>query len=366
MTTTRRFRIHWGSPVLLLPLALLLLAELSLRSPTVENHLPEPDPYYDIGVETRLQVLDTLLARRHHVDVLFVGSSVVRTNIQPLRFDSLMRSRTGVRLVSFNGGMSALVPDPVRLYLQHFWFPHVHPDLIVQAVRYEEMHSDVTAENWYRFKSGHLEKRWISHGLLSGTVAQLIGHTRLLYYQGTVTEWLVSGWSPADRVHDFPVDRRGYGATELTLRQAVARGRLDGSPPVYDSPYGPEDFATGLAALRRSVRLAHSQGADYVLVNMPEQCGRFLDAPDGRERYQGYLRVLRAFAAAEHIRFIDVTHGDPATWCDERWFSDYHHMSPLGAARFTTQLARAFVSDTGRRGSSLGPAGARVSFAGHR
>lgn len=335
---TRQFRFAGISPVVVLPVLTLLLAELALRVPAVIHHLPPARPYYDPGVESRLSRVHDLQRRGMGIDVLFLGSSVVRTNIDPTRFDALARDTTDAR-VSFNGGFSALHPDPVRLYLRHFWLPVTRPRLIAQAVRFEELRSGVLARTWYRFTGSRLERRWISRSPVSAEVASAVTHSRLLYYQGVVADWFSQGWSPEARERDFPVDARGFGPTELTLAQAVARGRIDSTAPVYTEGYADADFAVGLGALRESIELARDRGIPYVLVNMPEQCERFLGAPDGRVRYRAYLDALDALARDEQVPLVDVTHGDPATWCDRRWFSDYHHMSPAGAERFTRALA---------------------------
>jgi len=219
--------------------------------------------------------------------------------------------------------------------------------MIIQAVRFEELHSRVRARTWYRFKSSRLERRWISGSLLSPEIASLITHSRLLYYQGALVDWFARGWSPEARERDFPVDARGFGATTLGLDDAIRRGRIDASAPVYTETYDEQDFLVGLGALRQSARLARGAGSEFLMVNMPEQCDRFLAAPDGLERYRSYLGALTRLAEREGVRFIDITGGDPSTWCDHRWFSDYHHFSPAGARRFTVELGKA-VAAVGR------------------
>lgn len=340
---TKHFRIAWLSPVILVTVAVLAVAEIGFRLPAVQQRLPEPNPYYDIGVETRLRALHAWQPLNGQLDVLFIGSSVVRTNIDPALFDSTVALNSGEQITSFNGGLSALNPDLVRFYFRRFWLEHAHPKVVVQAVRLEELHSDVVARSWYRFKQGRFERWWVSDGFLDRLSASLYSHSRLLYYQGTWSDRLVQGWSDAGTEHNFPITATGYGPTHLTLREALATGRLPAAPPVYRDDYQPQEFATQLAALARTDSMARANGMLYVLVNMPEHCARYDGDPRGQARYQAYLDVLGGFARSLGIPLIDVTGGDAGAFCNDAWFSDYHHMSPAGAQVFTTMLAQAFA-----------------------
>jgi hypothetical protein len=207
----------------------------------------------------------------------------------------------------------------------------------------EELQSDVVAQSWYRFKQGRFERWWVSDRLLDRLAARLYSASRLLYYQGTWSDRLVQGWSDAGTEHNFPITPAGYGPTHLTLREALATGRLPADPPVYRGDYQPDEFAIQLAALARSDSLARANGMLYILVNMPEHCARFGNSPEGQARYQRYLDALGSFARSRGIPLIDVTGGAADAFCNDAWFSDYHHMSPAGARVFTTMLARAFA-----------------------
>lgn len=101
-----------------------------------------------------------------------------------------------------------------------------------------------------------------------------------------------------------------------------------------DSP----EFRHAVEAIRRSFNATRRSGARCILVNVPEHAFRWSGA-DGPERYAAYLGVLAQLARGEGFPFVDVTGGDPALFSSPLDFSDYHHMSPAGARRFTTLLA---------------------------
>jgi hypothetical protein len=69
----------------------------------------------------RVRTLEALKAHEHtdHVDVPFVGSSIVRCNIRPELFDEALSRQAHASLVSFNAGLSGLWPGGVDLYTEH-------------------------------------------------------------------------------------------------------------------------------------------------------------------------------------------------------------------------------------------------------
>ncbi len=336
-TGCRQFRLQLLSPGSAIVVLMLVLAELALHVDPVRRLLPPPNPYYDGGVETRLQALEVVLEEYGRVDILFVGSSVVRTNFQPLVFDREIAERTGIEIVSFNAGLSGLPPDPVQFYLEHLWLERVSPRIVLQGVRYSELQDVRTAATFEPFRAGLFEPRWLRGSRVDEIELFLLQHVRLFYYRGALTETLRSFQWPPNRPRGFPIDSRGYNATELLLEEIRARGLLDET--AYTDEPTLESFRTGLAALSRAAEACRARGVEYVVVNMPEHSDKFLSEPGGRERYAVYIQVLQVFAEERGILFIDVTEGDVAAYADDSLFSDYHHMSPLGAEQFTRALA---------------------------
>ena len=80
----------------------LLLAgvEYSLRFPQVRAYLPPRTHFYHPGIAVRLDAVERILSERKRVDVLFVGSSIVLTNVHPVVFDHAMADAYGP-VVSF-------------------------------------------------------------------------------------------------------------------------------------------------------------------------------------------------------------------------------------------------------------------------
>jgi hypothetical protein len=320
----------------------LMLLEATVRVPVVYSNLPAPLPYYNAGLETRLRKLDTVLETEGRVDVLFAGSSVIRTNFRPSVFDRAVKRAIGVDVVSFNAGLSAINPDSARFYLEKIWLDRARPRVVVQGVRLYGFKYDSAAEDDSRIKKGRLEALWTSGRWWDSVSADLIYVVRLSQYQGTLEkslEQLYQGkpLSSLLKRDGFPVNERGWEQRGTSLDEAKRRGWLKGRRP-YNTELSSEPFQVGLEGIRRAAALCRERGISYVLVAVPET-PFYYSEPDGPERYQHFIDMLGNLAEEERVPFIDVSDGDLHAFDDDSYFSDYHHMLPKGADRFTELLA---------------------------
>jgi hypothetical protein len=330
---------------------LLAATEGVLRIRAVEQALPIRTHLHEPGVVVRLQALDRVLRRYGRIDVLFVGSSVVRCNINPLVFDAAVEHGRFPGIVSFNVGMSGLWPAAVRLYLENLWLPRARPKVVVQGIRYGELFPSTRARSYADISSGALESSWERGGVAGRLRGAAFAHLRVLQYRGALPSWLMRyrtgrpGAIDEDEVRVY-TDPRGWTPRTPTLDVVLARNLLRGekpNPALVDR--GPCKEA--LEAIRRSFRAARRAGAEYLLVNVPEHAFRW-SGPDGRDRYASYLRAMGDLADQEGFTFIDVSDGNPSQFASMNEYSDYHHMSPAGAARFTTMLADRIGADVER------------------
>jgi hypothetical protein len=331
--------------------ALLAGIEAALRIPAVEQVLPIRTHLHEPGVVLRLKALDRVLQRYGRIDVLFVGSSVVRCNISPLVFDAVIERDRRPGIVSFNAGMSGLWPAAVRLYLENLWLPRARPRVVVQGIRYGELFPSTRARSYADISSGALESSWERGGIAGRVRAAAFEHLRILQYRGALPSWLMRyrtgrpGPIEEDELRVY-TDPRGWTPRTPTLDVVLARNLLDGEKP-NPALVDRRPCKEALEAIRRSARSARQMGAQYLLVNVPEHAFRW-SGPDGRERYASYLRAMQDVADEEGFTFIDVSDGNPSRFESASEYSDYHHMSPTGAARFTRMLADRIGADIGR------------------
>jgi hypothetical protein len=321
---------------------LLVGSEALLRIPAIQDALPTRTHYHDVGIVVREDALRRTLRAHGRIDVLFVGSSIVRTNIQPQTFDRLIQSRTRESIVSFNAGLSGLWPEGVALYLENVWMHLAKPAVVVQGIRYPELAATTHALRADQVFSGSVEAAWRESSWRKRAYSAAAANLRLLQYRGTLTEVLqryTNGRPGPASLTDrgFGIDPRGYTPRLPTLREARQRGliREENFPPEVICP---DACARGFAALRRAIVAARGKGAQYILVNIPEHGTRWR-GEQALDRYREYLVRLRAFADSEGIVFMDPTEGNPYSFQNDDDYSDTYHMSPAGAERLTSMLA---------------------------
>jgi hypothetical protein len=330
-----------GACFVLAVFAVLAALELLLRVPAVMQALPVRTHFQQPGVVRRLESLERLIQDQRRLDVLFVGSSIVRCNIHPLEFDRAAAAM-GIRPVSFNVGLSGLWPVPVEFYLEHLWLPTGHPRMVIQGIRYGELQPSSRARKEEDIYSGSVESRWRSPTPRHRLEAALLQRIHLLQYRGVLPRWLLAyrKGMPGEDADDNPrviTDPRGWTPRLPTLDVVRARGWVAAERP-YSGDL-PADSRRAFEAIRASARQTHATGARYVLVNVPEHPYRW-SAPDGPARYRGFIDAMTLLAREEGFEFIDVTQSVPNRFADDADYSDYHHMSPAGAIRFTHILAR--------------------------
>jgi hypothetical protein len=342
-----RVGVHIGIWSVLAVFTVLTAIEGVLRVPAVITALPVRTHFQQPGVVRRLEALERLIQDQPRVDILFVGSSIVRCNIHPIEFDRSMAA-LGMRAVSFNVGLSGLWPGPVEFYLEHLWLPTARPRVVVQGIRYGELQPSSRTRKEQDIYRGPVESRWRNPTTLNRIEATLLQRIHLLQYRGALPRWLLAHrrGMPGEDADDDPrviTDPRGWTPRLPTLDVVRARGWVAAERP-YSGELSAES-RQAFAAIRASARQAHAAGARYVLVNVPEHSYRW-SAPDGPARYRAFIQTMAQLARDEEFEFIDVTESVPNRFANEADYSDYHHMSPAGAIRFTHMLAQEFVRES--------------------
>mgnify|MGYP006170882099 CR=1 FL=1 len=326
---------NWGAFALILLVAV-AGAEIALRRPAVRRLLPPRTHYYHPVIAQRLDAIDRLRAVYERVDVLFVGSSIVLTNVHALLFDQIVAQGGG--LVSFNAGLPGLWPTSVHLYAEHVWLPAARPRVVVQGVRYPELAATTHAKNETQVWTGRIEPAWRDSDWLTRLHSAIVARSYVLQYRGALTRRLQQfqdGWNGAvDPEEDDTYAIRGY----TPMGPPAARRAEDSQPDLpNDGTCEVGRCDVGFAALRRTIAAVRAAGAEYVLVNVPEHAFRWR-GPDGPDRYRHYVRTLQAFAEAERVGFIDPTDGDPSRFVATPYF-DLSHMTAAGSRQFTRALA---------------------------
>ena len=323
-------RRRWW-PVLAFVLVAVAVAEVALRLPVVRAVLPPRTHYYHPSVAQRLDDLEQVLAAHGRIDVLFIGSSIVRTDVHPLAFDRVFEPE---RLVSFNAAMDGIWPAGVELYTRNLWLEAARPRVVVQGIRFPELRVTTPAKHDSQIWSGMVEAGWRRDSFLSMAGSTLAKHLRVLQYRRTLTNALrrYVGGAPGEVTGDVSI--RGHEPRRASVKNfELLRADLSNDGSCDQGACDP-----GFSAIRRTRSAAHAAGAEYVLFNVPEHGSRW-SGRDGLGRYQQYLKTVRAFAEAEGIPFVDLTEGVPFRFDGPHAYADLSHMASAAAGRFSTMLA---------------------------
>jgi hypothetical protein len=336
-TSSSDARVRSGLRFGVAVIALLAMTEMALRVPAVRRLLPPRTHFYQTSIARLLDELDSVTSMAGRIDVLFIGSSVVFSDIDPLLFDAVARPDLP-KLVSFNAGIAGMWPAGVYLYLKHVWLPTAQPRVVVQGIRYMELAAQTAAKEHDQIWSGRVEPAWRDADLSTWLRATLVSHSALLQYRSVLLRTLqpfVHGTPGAEE----DVRLRGFRPRPRTT---VPLRDVEGEPPNTTTCDTTDGCAMGFRALHDTIAAVRQSGASYVLVNIPEHAQRWR-IEGGEDRYRAYLAAVKTFAAAEQVPFVDITNENAAAWADTVYFGDTSHMTAGGARRFTRELSSAMA-----------------------
>lgn len=313
-------------------------AELALRSDFAFETLPVTRNYYTYDVTRRLKNLRTLQRDDGPVDVLFVGSSVMRSDIRPSIVDRRLQQRTGEHFVSFNAGQSKMFPSGAALYLERLWLERMTPRLVVHGVREAELAS--RQKKPYYLKHGRIEELWLQDTWGSNLQADLIRDVALLQQQGIMRR-TIGRLREGRALHqvekgEIMANGRGFRAERGTVQ--AARKRKSKRLWRYRKKPRASRYKYSLRAIDRMHAACESRGIQYVLLHLPEHPERF-QTEHGPAIWADYKQRVRSLAAERGIPYIDITGGDLRMFANDKYYADYHHMRPAGASRFSIKVA---------------------------
>lgn len=314
-------------------MAVLAAAEGLLRLDAVRDRVPPPIPYYSDNVARRVRALEITQHEEGPVDIVFVGSSVVRSNIRPLVVDAAMAA-AGMPATSFNAGLSGLAPDEVSLYLERMWLPRARPRWVVQGIRLAELVSDRRATDFHDNARARVEHAWLDDGWWGPARRWSIENLRLVHYRGALSDALDRPQWPPSRRWGYAIDRRGHAEALRPPGELVVKAYTP-------SDWNASNVTDNLASLSRSLEASRAHGARFLLVDMAEHPARYDARPSLRARYDD---AMRSWARRQGVPFIDLTSGDADAFRNDAWFRDDHHMSPEGAQRFSRALGVALAA----------------------
>ena len=147
---------------LLIAFLVLLLAEIVLRQPAVQNVLPAPS----IGsshkkLDLNFSFLERLIKEEGPVDFLFIGSSMVKASIDPEILAAAYNRQSGKRILCFNFGVAGFTARAtanlarilVEKYQPRVLVWGISPESFIQGAG-RKARELLAVNPWYRYKTG--------------------------------------------------------------------------------------------------------------------------------------------------------------------------------------------------------------------
>jgi hypothetical protein len=287
--------------------------------------------------------LRQIYPQRHQIDMLFVGSSLVYHGVDPLQFDREVAANGGPRIRSFNFGDSGAFPPETYYSLRRFL------DLKPERLRWVVLElrqldpgirSDLRGTE--RFVSWHdLEHtQLVLDELRSRPETRDRGHLEFEH----LSAWRIrlTSLAPGLQSAFFKMRRQRIGAfvpsdprngflpkgSEKLISDADAAKLRSGVELIRGRKARQSLSEVHYGALERLVDDVHAAGAELI----------FLEPPSPDPNLYGFRSAPGNFPM---LRFQDPELYPDLFLPEERY--DALHFRPVGAARFTSALASAFV-----------------------
>lgn len=323
LNTTLRLTRPFGS-TLLLTLAVLALLIALLEGlahlPWVETHVPTAvgSPHADIN--TKFGDLDALLKREGQIDCIFVGSSMVRRDIDTAVFARAYREQTGNDILCYNFGIAAARASSIGP-LSEILIKRYHPGLLVYGFSLRDLTSETFNDEQ---QETFLATPWLQYqfGSVNAT-GWFVEHSDAFQHFLAFHDWLLAEQGSL-LIRSDDLVRRGY--FPLTTRSGGAL-RKDPTPHQYNFT------RTQVNGLKHFLSL-HTQ-TQLLMVEMPASYRMVTSVKGEREAYRDFVYQTRDLIARYDVPVITTIDLDLIP--DSGW-SDTFHLHQTGAELFSAWL----------------------------
>jgi len=304
-------------------------AELLLRWEPLQTSLPFPSfGSNSRNLDIKLHLLNKMVEREGPPDCLFLGNSMVQTNIDPEAFREAYEAATGNPIRCFNFGVNGMTPYPGAKFakvLNRLF----RPKMVIWGITPSDLNmrktkKEVTLETgkWVRYHSGQ--------GDFSGW---LIDRSFFFRYYLRFRFWL-----------EFPKINKIHRIIEA---QSSAHGFLRGrSSNEFANPLQMEretrlkEIMRKLKIDQRILPMVHeafqsTPGITLVLAEMPIHHKCLSYYPEGGKTHNRIISRISGFADQKSIHFIPSRPDKPLL--DAEW-QNYNHLNCNGARQFSGWL----------------------------
>jgi hypothetical protein len=332
--------------------AVFFAAEGGTRFAVGAGLLPSPEPllWHRREVDVKLCQIQTLEAKGG-TDVLFVGSSVAYTGVDPAAFDDTFKSVTGQAIVSYNAGLAAVPVSMVDRFVERVFLSRATPRAIILVVSPRDLNSNnpIGRDIVEEIESSAYGQALLGSGYKSVLTRLLLDNSMLFRYRSTIMLTALNGFRiPADlpaAYDDPPFDDRGYVASPVRLpnRLSESPGEVPGGDLAVASLRAFDPAGENATGLERLMRFCQQEDIQLIVVNAPMT--RYLaagfEAPAAD--YQLYLDTITALTAEYQVPFWDLNHSPWRDAFTDDDFGDIFHLNEQGAQKLSCMMVHLFA-----------------------
>lgn len=300
-----------------------VLVEGVLR--TLGDRLDPPLEWYHEAAQEAVESMDRLRAAGLTADAVFVGTSMIRADVQVPTIEQELDSVDRAASVALP---AAQIPV-VRHWLLEVVMPRLEPRRVVWGVQSLDFNGARAVPTIERYEEGRAVRPGVL-GALDRGLASLFATSRYRV-QLRDPHFVVDLLHERPATAELPLDDLLSPANNRTTDNKTAGElRRIRNQVLNDFEVG----TTEAADFRRTIADLQADGVEVVIVLMPVP-PRYIDAhPLGRADFDAFRAWVTAEADQLGVQILDYSESMPGGS-----FVDYTHLGPEGALDFTLQLA---------------------------
>jgi hypothetical protein len=318
-------------------IVLILLVEIVLRIPAVNNRLPAPEPtlWPSSLTQVKLDYLKSFEENRG-IDILFIGNSTTQAGIDPQSFDLARGKSDENGSGSFNGSLEGLPPFGVLIFLE-IYLRYTNPDIIIYGISPQDLNSnspwahDVSE----RVKRSPMALAEAQRGSKGKIIAALLHNSYLYRYRFVLHQLLLSGKLSKTETNIY-FDDRGYHPINRRLSDVDEVTKAS-----FYNRAGVMNYSTKgeqLSSLRSLLKFCDDYGIPIILVNMPlavDYFGNF----DSLSDYDTYSSTVYELVGEWWVPYWDIGNFYIDNGFEDHHFADFNHLNKSGAQKLSQILA---------------------------
>lgn len=312
------------------------LAEITIRWIVVNtNYHESPSKGFDRYIlELKLNRLDNLVEDLGHVDVIFLGSSMVHRGMDPKVFQREIYTATNHTITAFNIGIPGIkskdAASIARILVQKY-----KPKLIIYGVSVRDFDGQYEA-------SGISDNPWVRYELGNFNLDGWLRDKSLAYqYYLVYRNWMMADFDVQireRRYYDRAITARGFFNSDDVL-QVDPETWKESAIKSYEDYFLDSSYVNAVGVILQ----LQNQGTKIVIVEMPVQTEFIQYYPHQWKDQEQFIQAIQTVVSSFDSQFLPTT--GVVTLPENGWYTK-NHLNSIGANVFTRWLAHELMAST--------------------